>query len=179
MEDDLYDTVNTSLSGEEFESLKLFYRQSQTCSSDSVPNASEGTVENDITSQKYIVKTDKHSRQVRYSPYSPLSKHLSCIVYVHTPDTNQVIFGDIKALFKHKFNAQINSLACVSWFEKFQKDPSSKLIVVDTSKLSSHNPITSINTLSKPLIHVYDEEEESKLWILNAPLSIYPFIFSL
>lgn len=174
IEDDLHDSVKTYLSGEEFESLKLFYWQSQTCSSDSVPNASEGTVENNITSQKYIVKTDKHGRQVRYSPYSPLSKHLSCIVYMHTPDTNQVIFGDIKALFKHKVNAQINSLACVSWFEKFQKDPSSKLIVVDTSKLSSHNPITSISTLSKPLIHVYDEEEESKLWILNAPLSIYP-----
>lgn len=170
-EDDLCDFVGTRLSGEEFENLKLFYQQPQTCSSDSVIDTSEGTVENNITSQKYMFKTDKHGRQVRYSPYSPSSKHSSCIVYMCTHETNQVIFGEVKALFKHKFNSQIHSLACVNWFYKFQKDPSSKLIVVDTSKLSSHNPITTISMLSKPLIHAYDEEE-SKLWILNAPLSI-------
>ena len=171
-EDDLGDFVKTRLSGEKFESLKHFYRQSLTCSSDSSPNTSESSIQSDITPQRYIVKTDNHGRQVRYQPFSSSSKHSSCIVYMRIPETNEVLFGEVEALFKHKFNAQINSLACVRFFAEFEKDPSSKLIVVDTSKLSSHNSITSISTLSKPLIHVYDEEEESKLWILNAPLSM-------
>ena len=160
--------MKTCLSGEKFECLKHFYWQSQTCSSDSVPNTSEGSIENVITPQRFIVKTDNHGRQVRYQPFSSSSKHS----YMCIPETNQVLFGEVEVLFKHKFNAQINSLACVRFFAEFQKDPSSKLIVVDTSKLLSHNFVASISTLSKPLIHVYDEDEESKLRILNASPSM-------
>ena len=75
--------------------------------------------------------------------------------------------------FQHKFCGNTNSLVYVQWFEKFSRDLSSSLIFVYTSETASQlNPIVHISDLSKPLIHGYDDEEEGKLWILNAPLSL-------
>ena len=59
------------------------------------------------------------------------------------------------------------------------RDMSSSLIFVNTSETTSHmNPIVHISDLSKPIIHAYDNQEEAKLWILNAPLSFCPVLNS-
>ena len=47
VEDDLGDSVKMQL---KFESIRHFYLQSQTSSSDTVPSTSEGNVQNNITS---------------------------------------------------------------------------------------------------------------------------------
>lgn len=166
------------LDDEMFESLLHFYReqQSQTCISETVSadelSGMEQCPENVIMSRSFLTKVDSHGRHIRYSPYSPKSKHSSCIVYMHSTVDKRVMFGDIKMAFQHKFCGITNSLVYVQWFEKFSRDMSSSLIFINTSETTPHmNPIVHISDLSKPLIHAYDNEEEGKLWILNAPLS--------
>ena len=170
-----------SLDDEKFDSLLLFCRerQSQTSvsCSETVPASEifvvEHCPENVITSRNFLVKVDSHGRHIRYSPYSPTLKHSSCIVYMHSPIARQVVFGEIKMAFQHKFHGNTDSLIYVHWFDKFSRDMSSNLIFVHTSETASHiNPIVHISDLSKPLIHAYDNEGEGKLWILNAPLSL-------
>ena len=159
----------TCLDEEEFERLREFYQGS---SSDRDPVSGEdtalNTIENTIVSRK---KTDRHGRHVRYSPYSPSSKHSSCIVYMTLckghPENEQIIFGEIKKAFVHKFHGCTNSLVYVQWYKQFHKDTISNLIFVNTSEAASVNPIANINDISVPLVHSYDTEEE-KLWILNA-----------
>ena len=159
-----------------FLSLKQFYQQSQQSGIDLDAGheiASVNVPVNIITSCKFLVKVDRHGRHVRYSPYSPSLKHSSCIVYMHTPGSEQLVFGEIKSRFQHKFNGSTNSLVYVHWFDNFHKDIPSNLIYVNTndSAEASLNPIAHITDLSKPLIHAYDGEE-GKVWILNALFSL-------
>lgn len=86
-EDDLCDFVGTRLSGEEFENLKFFYQQPPTCSSDSVMDTSEGTVENNITSQKYISKQTSMAGKfdTHLTPHRQSTRHVSCICALMKP----------------------------------------------------------------------------------------------
>lgn len=158
---------NSCLNDEEFESLKQFYKYS---TNQEPVTVKETALENTITIRRYLVKSDRYGRHIRYSPYSPSSKHSSCILYMckSCSGRNQIIFGEIKKTFLHKFHGHTNFLVYVHWYKQFYKDTSSKLIVINTSETASLNPIANIHDLSTPLVHSYDTEEEGKLWILNA-----------
>lgn len=120
-----------------------------------------------ITCRNFVVKVDRHGST--YSLFTLFSNIQTLIVYcVHT-----LSYDWTSCPFLHKFRGKTYSFVHVCWFKKFSRDPSSNLIIVNTSEIASHNPIAHVSDLSKPLIHAFDEEEEDKVWILNAPHSLW------
>ena len=175
VEDDLGDSVKMQLSGEKFESLKHFYLQSQTSSSDTVPSTSEGNVQNNITTKNYIVKTDKYGRQVRYQPYSSLSKHSSCIVYMRTATTNQVIFGEVMSLL----SSSMMMVGIIPGPKEVQSiDPYLEIV---TDDIASLNGIKMYDAYDKCdfelkaslLLHVLDYPGQGKVFHSQGKLNVY------
>lgn len=83
--------------------------------------------------------------------------------YVSRKSCTQV--GRIIFLFQHLFCDITTIFAYISWFDGPFLDADSKLnYVLCGVEIQSVIPVTE---LSKPLVVAYDEEESSKLWILN------------
>ena len=136
--------------------LKDFYQRLYEESMDGKDNM----VEREIVLCKFHTKCDNHGR-VMYSADNPASKHSSCIIYSQAATSKQVLFGKIIKTFWHLFSDHVHFLLHVMWYDLFEREKESKIIVVDTSKQSSFNPIISIADVSKPLI--YACEDTSKL----------------
>ena len=122
------------------------------------------TVDNVIIKQKLLTRFDNHGRCIHYSSNIRSSMHSSCIVWKQCSNTRQVMFGEIIEMFQHTYSGQKNSLVSVKWFEEHQRDESSNLLFVDTLHTRKHIEINFLETISRPLVHAYEEE---KLWVLS------------
>ena len=165
----LHDSQTTLMSESDLAYLKEFYQNSYGGSVEGKDTVQ--VEERGIVSCKFHTKCDKHGRVTTYSADNPVSTHSSCMIYSQTTTSKQVIFGKIVKTFRHNFNGNANSLLHVMWYDCFECEKESKIIVVDTSKRSSFNPIISINDVSKPLVYACDNEN-SKLYILSCPPNI-------
>ena len=128
-------------------------------------------VQREIFQCRFHTKCDNHSRVITYSPDNPVSKHSSSIVYSQIAASNQILFGKIVKTFMHNFNGRMNRLLYLVWYDCFERDKESNIIVVDTSKQYSCNPFISTDDVSKPLVYACDNDN-SKLYVLNCPSSI-------
>ena len=153
----LCDSPMTSLSESDLTHLKDYYQSSYGESMDGKDDA----VENEIVLCKFHTKCDNHGWVVTYSADNPASKHSSCIIYSQLIKT-----------FRHHFNDHVHFLLHVMWYDFFEREKESKIVVVDTSKQSSFNPTISIANVSKPLIYACDKDT-SKLFVLNCPPNVH------
>ena len=120
-------------------------------------------VESAVSMYTFVMKQDKHGRSIRYSAYTSAAAHSSSIVYSQSKNK----FGEISKVFRHTFRGQTNSFARIQWFKQYHKDTAANLLYINSSDTEKPDDIADIQSLSKPLVHSY---EDGKLWILNAPL---------
>ena len=106
-------------------------------------------------------KKDKHRRTVTYScrQLSKQSSHIVCPS--HSPVASGTsLFGEITLVFTHVFNGRCNKLLYVHWFDKYEVDSESKLIMINKNSLcatsDSNCSVVSPESLSIPFLHVYD-----------------------
>lgn len=131
-------------------------------------------VSNMVQLSKFHKKKDKHRRTVTYScrQLSKQSSHIVCPS--HSPVASGTsLFGEITLVFTHVFNGRCNKLLYVHWFDKYEVDSESKLIMINKNSLcatsDSNCSVVSPESLSRPFLHVYDCD---KLWILNYNVSV-------
>lgn len=123
-------------------------------------------VSNKAAKVNILKVTDVHNRTVTMCSVDVEYDHsYTRRSYVSTYKDGRVRVGSIITLFHHTFLSTTTTFAYVSFFDGPFKDCDSTLSYVLTNTQTQY--VIPVTSLSKPLVSALDEEEPSKLWILN------------
>ena len=162
---------NNSTSKKSFPPLSEWVPANGLPLSDVELNSREGP-SNKITRYKVFAIKDKYYRTVKYgTELGEQSNNLRVSSYVHlVPHTDCImVFGRIKYIFSHEFIGHVHILAYVHWYDTSTIDKETGLKSISLTSTNKSQPnVVSLHYLSRPLLHAVDENNPSKLWILNS-----------